>query len=51
MEICCMIDRTVEDWGVFLPIVGVGAGLIATVTLLSLPPLWRLMRADGLRTE
>ncbi|MEU5983755.1 FtsX-like permease family protein [Streptomyces sp. NPDC047434] len=46
-----MIDRTVEDWWVFLPIVGVGAGLIATVTLLSLPPLWRLMRADGLRTE
>ncbi|WP_282696975.1 FtsX-like permease family protein [Streptomyces sp. CC208A] len=41
----------VTDWWAFLPVVGVGLGLIAAVTLLSLPPLWRLMRADGLRTE
>ncbi|MFF8384343.1 FtsX-like permease family protein [Streptomyces kanasensis] len=46
-----MIDKTVVDWWVFLPVVGVGAGLVLVVTLLSLPPLWRLMRPDGLRTE
>ncbi|NML52915.1 ABC transporter permease [Streptomyces sp. R302] len=43
--------QQVRDWWSFLPVVGIGLGLIATVTLLSLPPLWRLMRADGLRTE
>ncbi|MFE0641342.1 FtsX-like permease family protein [Streptomyces sp. NPDC058877] len=41
----------VRDWWVFLPVVGIGLGLIAAVTLLSVPVLWRLMRADGLRTE
>ncbi|WP_228980377.1 FtsX-like permease family protein [Streptomyces sp. DH12] len=46
-----MIDKTVVDWWVFLPVVGVGAGLVLVVTLLSLPALWRLMRPDGLRTE
>ncbi|MEV0447798.1 FtsX-like permease family protein [Streptomyces sp. NPDC050600] len=46
-----MIGKQVEDWWVFLPVAGVGAALIAAVTLLSLPLLWRLMRADGLRTE
>ncbi|MFF5974166.1 FtsX-like permease family protein [Streptomyces sp. NPDC012769] len=46
-----MIGRQVEDWWAFLPVTGVGAALILLVTLLSLPPLWRLMRADGLRTE
>ncbi|MEU2659063.1 FtsX-like permease family protein [Streptomyces sp. NPDC007325] len=46
-----MTDQPVRDWWVFLPVVGVGAALIAAVTLLSLPLLWRLMRADGLRTE
>ncbi|MFI0224760.1 ABC transporter permease [Streptomyces lydicus] len=39
------------DWSVIWPMVGGGAGLVAVVTLLSLPPLWRLMRPDGLRTE
>ncbi|MFE5792910.1 FtsX-like permease family protein [Streptomyces sp. NPDC056503] len=46
-----MTGQPVQDWGVFLPVVGIGAALIAAVTLLSLPLLWRLMRADGLRTE
>ncbi|MFG3346548.1 FtsX-like permease family protein [Streptomyces sp. NPDC048018] len=46
-----MIGKPVEDWWVFLPVTGVGAALIALVTVLSLPLLWRLMRADGLRTE
>ena len=46
-----MIGKQVEDWLIFLPITGVGVALILGVTLLSLPPLWRLMRADGLRTE
>jgi hypothetical protein len=31
--------------------VGLAAAVMAVVTLLSLPPLWRLMRPDGLRTE
>ncbi|WP_055497502.1 FtsX-like permease family protein [Streptomyces albus] len=46
-----LIDQPVADWLVFLPMAGVGAGLIAVVTLLSLPVLWRLMRPDGLRSE
>ncbi|MER5310235.1 FtsX-like permease family protein [Streptomyces sp. NPDC002773] len=43
--------QQVQDWWVFLPVTGIGLALIATVTLLSMPVLWRLMRADGLRTE
>ncbi|KOX21301.1 membrane protein [Streptomyces sp. NRRL F-6491] len=46
-----MGGQRVQDWWVFLPVVGIGAALIAVVTLLSMPALWRLMRADGLRTE
>ncbi|MFE9457026.1 ABC transporter permease [Streptomyces californicus] len=46
-----MIHKTVADWWLFWPMVGSGAGLIAVVTLASLPPLWRLMRPEGLRTE
>ncbi|MFD0370327.1 FtsX-like permease family protein [Streptomyces sp. NPDC127114] len=46
-----MIGKQVEDWWVFLPVAGVGAALVALVTALSMPLLWRLMRADGLRTE
>ncbi|MFB7867115.1 FtsX-like permease family protein [Streptomyces sp. NPDC056069] len=46
-----MIGKQVEDWWVFLPVTGVGAALIALVTVLSLPLLLRLVRADGLRTE
>ncbi|MGW1728687.1 FtsX-like permease family protein [Streptomyces sp. NPDC002306] len=39
------------NWPAIAAISGVGAGVILLVTLLSLPPLWRLMRPDGLRTE
>lgn len=46
-----MIAKEVSDWTLFLPMAGAGAGLILLVTLLSLPPLWRMMRPDGLRTE
>ncbi|MFE0047381.1 FtsX-like permease family protein [Streptomyces albireticuli] len=46
-----LIGRTVTDWTAFLPLVGAGAGLIVLVTLASLPPMWRLMRPDGLHTE
>ncbi|WP_406862881.1 FtsX-like permease family protein [Streptomyces sp. HUAS MG47] len=45
------IGKTIEDWTVLLPVTGIGLALIAGVTLLSMPLLWRLMRADGLRTE
>ncbi|MFF1464867.1 ABC transporter permease [Streptomyces sp. NPDC058330] len=46
-----MMDEPVTEWWLFLPLAGVGGGLIVAVTLLSLPLLWRLMRPDGLRTE
>ncbi|UCM90091.1 ABC transporter permease [Streptomyces marincola] len=41
----------VGGWTAFLPMAGAGAGVIALVTLASLPLLWRLMRPAGLRTE
>ncbi|MFI5616529.1 ABC transporter permease [Streptomyces sp. NPDC051567] len=39
------------DWTSVLTMTGAGAGVVAAVTLLSLPLLLRLMRPDGLRTE
>ncbi|MGW7330683.1 ABC transporter permease [Streptomyces sp. NPDC054840] len=39
------------DWASVLGMTAVGAGVVVVVTLLSLPPLLRLMRPDGLRTE
>ncbi|MFI9174269.1 ABC transporter permease [Streptomyces lincolnensis] len=39
------------DWPSVLSMTGVGAAVVLAVTLLSLPPLLRLMRPDGLRTE
>ncbi|CAL9515553.1 hypothetical protein SUDANB58_03740 [Streptomyces sp. enrichment culture] len=39
------------DWAGVLGMTGVGAAVVLLVTLLSLPPLLRLMRPDGLRTE
>lgn len=39
------------DWASVLSMTGIGAGVVVLVTLLSLPPLLRLMRPDGLRTE
>ncbi|KUF13082.1 hypothetical protein AT728_37300 [Streptomyces silvensis] len=48
---CRMVEKPVSDWLVFLPLCAAGAALVAVVTLLSLPALWRMMRPDGLRTE
>ncbi|MGX1560856.1 ABC transporter permease [Streptomyces sp. NPDC055509] len=39
------------DWTSVLSMTGIGAGVVLVVTLLSLPPLLKLMRPDGLRTE
>ncbi|MEU0007655.1 FtsX-like permease family protein [Streptomyces sp. NPDC006314] len=39
------------DWASVLSMAGAGAAVVLTVTLLSLPPLLRLMRPEGLRTE
>lgn len=39
------------DWGGAAGLLGAGAVAVAVATLLSLPALWRMMRADGLRTE
>ncbi|MFF7728188.1 ABC transporter permease [Streptomyces sp. NPDC008001] len=41
----------VRDWFAFVPLVCAGAGMVALVTVLCLPALWRLTRTDGLRTE
>ncbi|OKI10292.1 hypothetical protein A6A06_03580 [Streptomyces sp. CB02923] len=47
-----MIDSAVfVDWPVVAGMAGAGAAVILLVTVLSLPPLWRMMRPDGLRTE
>ncbi|MEU3897728.1 FtsX-like permease family protein [Streptomyces sp. NPDC045251] len=39
------------DWAGVLSMTGIGAAVVLVVTLLSLPPLLRLMRPEGLRTE
>ncbi|WP_030800844.1 FtsX-like permease family protein [Streptomyces sp. NRRL S-337] len=47
-----MIDSAVTvDWPVVLAMTTTGAAVILFVTALSLPPLWRMMRPEGLRTE
>ncbi|MFE0673993.1 ABC transporter permease [Streptomyces sp. NPDC058867] len=47
-----MTDTAVRvDWASLLSMTGAAAGVVLAVTLLSLPPLLRLMRPDGLRTE
>ncbi|WP_333773284.1 FtsX-like permease family protein [Streptomyces sp. IBSBF 3136] len=47
-----MVGATVGvDWPGVLTMTGIGAAVVVAVTLLSLPPLLRLMRPDGLRTE
>ncbi|MFG3286275.1 ABC transporter permease [Streptomyces sp. NPDC048111] len=47
-----MVGRSVTvDWVPAVSMVGIGAGVVLLVTALSLPPLWRLMRPEGLRTE
>jgi hypothetical protein len=39
------------DWAGVLSMTGIGAAVVLVVTLASLPPLLRLMRPEGLRTE
>lgn len=39
------------DWGSVAAIAAAGAGLVLGVTMLSLPTLWRLTQASGLRSE
>ncbi|WP_017571381.1 ABC transporter permease [Nocardiopsis halotolerans] len=46
-----LADLPVTDWLAFVPLVGAGIGVIALVTLASLPYLWRMTRPEGLRTE
>jgi len=47
-----MSNATVTiHWPSVLILAGAGAGVVLLVTLLSLPPLLRLMRPEGLRTE
>jgi hypothetical protein len=44
-------DRLVLDWSGIALLAGASAGVVLVVTALSVPPLWRMMRPDGLRTE
>ena len=46
-----LLDAPTTEWLVFLPVTAAGTAVIALVTLVSLPFLWRMMRPDGLRTE
>ncbi|WP_181764739.1 FtsX-like permease family protein, partial [Streptomyces albidus (ex Kaewkla and Franco 2022)] len=46
-----LLDAPTTEWLAFLPVAGAGAAVIALVTFVSLPFLWRMMRPDGLRTE
>ncbi|WP_327697428.1 ABC transporter permease [Streptomyces sp. NBC_00459] len=47
-----MTSRSIGvDWAAVLAMTGIGAGVALLVTVLSLPPLLRLMRPEGLRTE
>ncbi|MDQ0774797.1 hypothetical protein QF026_003263 [Streptomyces aurantiacus] len=47
-----MTDTAVAvDWPSVLAMTGIGAAVVLVVTALSVPPLLRLMRPDGLRTE
>ncbi|WP_411141223.1 FtsX-like permease family protein [Streptomyces sp. x-80] len=46
-----LVGKSALDWSAVWPLPAAGAALVLLVTLLSLPPLWRLMRPDGLRTE
>lgn len=51
LALLSMAGKTTFDWSAVWPMVATGAGLVLLVTLFSLPPLWRMMRPDGLRTE
>ncbi|MFD7507144.1 FtsX-like permease family protein [Streptomyces sp. NPDC059850] len=44
-------EKLAVDWAGLAMMTGIGAGVIVLVTLASLPPLWRMMRPEGLRTE
>ncbi|RII20789.1 FtsX-like permease family protein [Streptomyces sp. YIM 130001] len=47
-----MVDRPISpDWASLGAMTAAGAGVVLVVTALSMPPLIRLMRPDGLRTE
>ncbi|MFE7540354.1 FtsX-like permease family protein [Streptomyces platensis] len=47
-----MLDSAATvDLPVVAGMTGIGGGVILFVTALSLPPLWRMMRPEGLRTE
>ena len=44
-------EEMAVDWAGLAMMTGIGAGVIVLVTLASLPPLWRMMRPEGLRSE
>nr|WP_233517956.1 FtsX-like permease family protein [Streptomyces corynorhini] len=46
-----MLGKPLADGWVFLPFAGTGMAMVTLVTLVSMPPLWRMTRPDGLRAE
>ena len=45
-----MVDRPIRfEWTAVAGMAGTGAAVVLLVTALSLPPLWRMMRPEGLR--
>ncbi|WP_107059296.1 FtsX-like permease family protein [Streptomyces sp. NRRL F-5126] len=46
-----LLAEPVGGWWVFWPYASMGAAVVLLVTLACMPPLWRLMRPDGLHTE
>ncbi|MEV0537407.1 ABC transporter permease [Kitasatospora sp. NPDC050463] len=47
-----MVSRPVHfDWTSVAVMTGVGGAVVLLVTALSLPPLWRMTRPEGIRTE
>ncbi|MGQ4512095.1 FtsX-like permease family protein [Streptomyces sp. DW26H14] len=46
-----LMAEPVKTWWMFWPYAGAGAAVVLLVTLASMPPLWRLMRPEGLRVE
>lgn len=44
-------ERVRIDWTIVGSVAGTAAGVVLLVTAASMPVLWRVMRADGLRTE
>ncbi|GHH85995.1 membrane protein [Streptomyces sulfonofaciens] len=46
-----VVAKPVQQWSAFVPFAATGALSVLVITLCTLPPLFRLMRPEGLQTE